>query len=254
MMLPIQGLHQFSTYIPPMDFTIHCYLLAMDPAVMFASGTVRQASAAIPEVRRILGDRRLGYVFVSHMESDECGGLGLFLEEFPGVKVICSSLCARELPGFGIDAETVVMAGGDVLRDGELSIRAVDYPSEVHLQEGLVCIEENSGVMYSADLFLRRGDGRGKVLDARWKDEVESIGPDRVPDDERLVRVKRDLLDLSPEFVAVGHGFCIRCVRSGNGADAHPSELLKVANGRGFEPPACSLGGCCHIQTRPPVR
>lgn len=27
-----------------------------------------------------------------------------------------------------------------------------------------------------------------------------------------------------------------------------------LANGRGFEPPACSLGGCCHIQTRPPVR
>lgn len=27
-----------------------------------------------------------------------------------------------------------------------------------------------------------------------------------------------------------------------------------LANGRGFEPPACSLGGCRHIQTRPPVR
>ena len=29
---------------------------------------------------------------------------------------------------------------------------------------------------------------------------------------------------------------------------------VNLANGRGFEPPACSLGGCRHIQTRPPVQ
>lgn len=28
----------------------------------------------------------------------------------------------------------------------------------------------------------------------------------------------------------------------------------QLAGRRGFEPPACSLGGCCHIQTRPPAR
>lgn len=32
------------------------------------------------------------------------------------------------------------------------------------------------------------------------------------------------------------------------------TKTRRLANGRGFEPPACSLGGCRHIQTRPPVR
>lgn len=30
-----KGLYQFSTYIPPMDFTIHQYLLASDPAILW---------------------------------------------------------------------------------------------------------------------------------------------------------------------------------------------------------------------------
>ena len=54
-----------------MDFTIHQYLLATEPSILFATGTVQQAERSLPEIEEILGGRPLDYIFVSHMEPDE---------------------------------------------------------------------------------------------------------------------------------------------------------------------------------------
>lgn len=91
------------------------------------------------------------------------------------------------------------------------SLHFVDYPSEVRLQDGLVCLEKNTGILYSADLFLSFGNGVSKTIDARWEDEVAAIGQERVPNEKLLGRLKADLSELVPRFVAVGHGFCMRC-------------------------------------------
>ena len=61
-----------------MDFTIHQYLLATEPSILFATGTVQQAERSLPEIEEILGGRPLDYIFVSHMESDEYGGIRIF--------------------------------------------------------------------------------------------------------------------------------------------------------------------------------
>lgn len=204
-------LHQYSVHIPPMDFTIHQYLLASDPAILFAAGTAQQAKAALPEVKKVLGGCSLKYVFVSHMESDEAGGLSVWRAAYPDLKVVCGSLAARELPGWGYDGETVAISGGDELEDGNLSLRFVDYPSEVHLQDGVLCLERNSGVFYSSDLFLRFGNGVGQTMRAKWADEVASIDERRVPGAGACAKLKADLAALDPRFVAVGHGFCLEC-------------------------------------------
>ena len=38
-----ENLYQMTTYIQPMDFTIHQYLLATNPAILFATGTYEDA-------------------------------------------------------------------------------------------------------------------------------------------------------------------------------------------------------------------
>lgn len=206
-----KNLYQFTVYIPPMDFTIHQYLLAGDPAILFAAGTVRQAQAILPQIKDILGEKKLSYIFVSHMESDECGGVSVFHDQYPDVRIICSPLCARELPGFGYDGCLLPVESTQPLQDGDLDLQFFDYPSEVHLQDGLVCFERNSGIFYSADLMLRLGNGQGQVRKASWQQEIASIDGQRVPNEEKLEKVKNDLAQISPGFVAVGHGFCLEC-------------------------------------------
>ncbi|MBD5506504.1 MAG: MBL fold metallo-hydrolase [Lachnospiraceae bacterium] len=206
-----ENLYQFSIYIPPMNFTIHQYLLASDPAILFAAGTARQAKEILPQIQNILGGRELKYIVISHMESDEAGGIFVFRKAYPNVIVICGSLAARELPGWGYEGTIEIKSGKDELDDGELSLSFADYPSEVHDQDGIVCFEKKSGIVYSADLFLRYGDGVGKTRKTAWKDEVNAISADRIVNNEKREMLKDALMAWKPSFVAVGHGFCLEC-------------------------------------------
>lgn len=85
----------------------------------------------------------------------------------------------------------------------------MDYPAEVHLQDGLLCLEKNSGIFYSADLFLRWGNGVGKTVDSTWKDEVSAINEERVPNEKMRAALQKNLMALDPKFIAVGHGYCV---------------------------------------------
>lgn len=206
------NLYQFSLYIPPMDFTIHQYLLNTDPAILFAAGTVQQAAAILPDLKTILGKKPLKYVFVSHMESDEAGGLRVLQKEYPDLTVIAGAITARELPGYGYTGKMITRRSGESLTDGDLSLSFIDYPSEVHLQDGLLACEKNSGILYSADLFLRFGNGMGQVIRKDWHSEVEHIDTQRVPNEEARKKLQQHLESLHPAFLAVGHGYCIDCM------------------------------------------
>lgn len=202
-MKPIyNNLYQFTTYIPQMDFTIHQYLLKSNPAILFAAGTVQQAEHILPYIKEILQEEELKYIFVSHIESDECGGISIFLKEYPKVKVICSNLGARELPGYGYQGELVVGIQDKPIVDEGIELRFFDYPSEVHLQNGLVCYEKNSGIFYSADLILQYGNAGGKTVVSDWNQAVDNISA-------QFEELKNNLKDITPSFVAVGHGFCV---------------------------------------------
>lgn len=204
-----KNLYQFSVYIPPINFTIHQYLLNTDPAILFAAGTVQQAEAILPDLKKVLGDKPLKYVIISHMESDEAAGVFVLRKEYPDLQVISGELTARELPGYGFTGKVIPQKGGAELKDGELDLTFVDYPAEVHLQDGLLCLERNSGIFYSADLFLRWGNGVGKTVDSTWKDEVSAINEERVPNEKMRASLQKNLMALDPKFIAVGHGYCV---------------------------------------------
>ena len=61
-----ENLYQFTTYIPSMDFTIHQYLLTSDPAIVFATGTQKEAAENLATIKEVLGERTVKYIFVSH--------------------------------------------------------------------------------------------------------------------------------------------------------------------------------------------
>lgn len=211
-MLPIyKNLYQFTTYISPLDFTIHQYLLATDPAILFATGTAASAKVNLPKIKEILGEQKLQYIFISHLESDECGGLAVFHEAYPEVKVICSRLGARELPGYDYQGALIAVDEHEKISDGELSLRIFDYPAEVHLQNGIVGYEENSGIFYSSDLMFRYGNGEGKIIQGKWSEEVGAIDHTRVSQEQLLKKMQSALLTITPQLIAVGHGFCVEC-------------------------------------------
>ncbi|MBC3802902.1 MBL fold metallo-hydrolase [Acetobacterium fimetarium] len=203
------NLFQFTDYIQPYQLSLHQYLLLTEEPILIHTGTVRQSKAVLPKIKELLGDRTLKFIFVSHFESDECGGLSVYLKSFPDVITVCSEITARQLCGFGYTGKAIPKKNGETLIGNDFAFTCVGYPSEIHLQDGLLFMEHRSGIFFSSDLMFRFGDAHGQKMDSNWQEEVSSIGLERVASPERLSRMKAELLHFSPEFIAVGHGPCV---------------------------------------------
>jgi hypothetical protein len=52
-----KDLHQFSSYVAPIDITFHQYLLLADESVLVHTGSIQQAEALLPQLKDVLASR-----------------------------------------------------------------------------------------------------------------------------------------------------------------------------------------------------
>lgn len=205
-----EDLFQFSSYVPPIDLTFHQYLLLTDEPVLFHTGSMQQAEALVPQLKDALQGRALKYIFVSHFESDECGGLSLMLKHFPEALTICSEVTARQLSGFGITNNVMAKKPGEKLVSDGYELEFINYPSEMHLWEGLLVMENKRSIFFSSDLVFSFGKAADTVIEGNWQAEIDRITPLQVSDPERRAQLQKALGGLNPKFVATGHGPCVK--------------------------------------------
>lgn len=204
-----QDLHQFSSYLPPINLTFHQYLLTTAEPLLIHTGNLQQAATLIPQLKEALNGKKLKYIFISHFEADECGGLSAILKEFPEVKTICSEVTARQLSGFGLANEFIIKKPGEKLVTDTYELEFFSYPSEMHLWEGILMMENQRKIFFSSDLMLRFGEAVGSVSQSSWQTEIDNIKIEQIPNPQQLVQLKQTLSQLQPHFVATGHGPCL---------------------------------------------
>jgi flavorubredoxin len=202
----LEDLTQFQSYRAPIDLTFNQYLLAGSLPILVHTGDMDTAGELEPRVRSLLGSRPLAFIVISHFESDECGGLRRWLDRFPEASPVCSEVTARQLAGFGISRTALVRKPGELLEAGDWTLEFLAYPAEMHLWEGLVAFERRRRILFSADLFIRRGLPRPAIQGLVWRDEVEGISPAQVPAPDARAVLQTTLAALPVEYVAPGHG------------------------------------------------
>jgi flavorubredoxin len=205
-----QYLYQLSSYVQQINLTFHQYLLFGDEPLLVHTGNVIQAEALLPQLKAALNGKDLKYIFISHFEADECGGLSVILKHFPEANTICSEVTARQLNGFGIKAKTIIKKAGEKLNTDDYELEFIDYPSEMHLWNGLLVIENRRGIFFSSDLMFAMGEEVDTVKESRWSMEVNSIMQEQVPDANKLEQLQQTLRQLKPNFIATGHGPCLK--------------------------------------------
>ena len=205
-----QDLYQFSSYVKQINLTFHQYLLSSDEPLLVHTGNVMQAEALLPQLKAALNGKDLKYIFISHFEADECGGLSVILEHFPEAETICSEVTARQLNGFGIKAKVITKKAGEKLTTDSYELEFIGYPSEMHLWDGLLIIENRRGIFFSSDLMFAVGEEIGTVKESKWNIEVNNIKPEQVPDSNKLEQLQQTLRQLNPNFIATGHGPCLK--------------------------------------------
>lgn len=204
-----QDLYQFSTHVSQINLSFHQYLLSAKEPLLVHTGNVQHAAALVPQLKATLNGRFLSYIFISHFEGDECGGLSHILKYFPDAKPVCSEVTARQLGGFGLTNEVVIKKPGEKLVTDDYELEFVSYPSEMHLWEGLLVMENRRRIFFSSDLMICFGEAGGIVVDSDWTTEIKNISSEQAPDPERRALLQDTLTQLSPEFVATGHGHCL---------------------------------------------
>ncbi len=205
-----KNVYQFSTYYEPVNFTFNQYLVSGDRPMLVQTGAVSITRELVPELRKLLQGAELSCVFISHFESDECGGLGLLLQHFPGARPVCSQTTARQLAGFGICDSSLPQAPAGTLETSDASYTFIGYDSEMHLWQGLVLFEKKRGVLFSSDLFMQFGKPGPDPITSSWRSQLDSLGKDSTLGPERAMNLRRSLESLPVGMIAPGHGACIR--------------------------------------------
>lgn len=200
-----KNLYQHCTYIPIIDLSFNQYLLLGEEPLLIHTGSHDQAVEMLSDIKKILGGQSLHYIFVSHFEGDECGGLAYMLEQFPEAKAVCSAITARQLSSFGITNKTLIKKPGETLITPDYELEFISYPSEMHLWEGLLAFDKQRGILFSSDLFLRFGS-HSESLRVDLKDEIQNITEQQIPDSAARVKLQETLQQLPIQTVATGHG------------------------------------------------
>ena len=186
--------------------TFNQYLLLGAEPVLIHTGNTKQAKELIPMLKGILGNRTLSYIFISHFEGDECGGISQFMESFPKAIPICSQITARELAGFGFEYSVMKKNPGETLETNDYRLYFIAYPSEVHLWEGLLLMEAKQRMLFSSDLFIHFDKINEITVNSNLEDELERITKQQIPDVDLITRLKTTLLQHNIKDIAPGHG------------------------------------------------
>ncbi len=206
----MDNVYLFNSYIDAIDLSFNQFLVLTPIPMLIHTGAIDRTEVLLPKIKEVLGSRPLEYVFISHFESDECGGLALLKNYYPQIKAVCSQITARQLMGFGITSNIAVVNPRDKMKIGDSLFEFISYPSEMHLWEGLIMVEANQGILYSSDIFIRTGKIKKPMENSEINEEIQNINLQKVPSQEALERIKKDLSALQLKYLMPGHGPCLK--------------------------------------------
>ena len=152
------GIYQFRFFEAARGIGFNQYLVAADEPALVSTGGMGGFEALWHALGAVLDPASLRYLVVPHFEADEAGALAAFLSRCAAARPVAAAVGARQITGFGLAPDPLVVKDGERLDLGSHTLRFVMAPWEMHLWEGLMAFEERHGVLFSSDLFGQRLD------------------------------------------------------------------------------------------------
>lgn len=127
-----------------------------------------------------LGDKKLDYMVVQHMEPDHCSVIPTLFLLYPEMKLVASAQAFKMMENFyHIDTKdrAITIKEGDILELGTHTLSFIAAPM-VHWPEVMMSYETSTGTLFSADAFGSFGAMSGNIFadevrwDHDWRDEA----------------------------------------------------------------------------------
>ena len=110
----------------------------------------------LENVEAVLGNKKLDYLVIHHMEPDHCYNINEILLRYPQVKIVSNEMVFTMInnffPKLDISNNKYVVKEGDTLNLGKHTLQFVFTPM-VHWPEVMMSIDKENGILFSADAF-----------------------------------------------------------------------------------------------------
>ena len=163
-----------SQYVVPDGVSYNSYLILDEKNVLMDTVDARGMQQWEQNLKEALGDRKLDYLVISHLEPDHAGSIGRLLELYPDIVLVGNAKTFQMLPQFfdiQLDDRSIEVKEGDTLSLGTHTLNFYMAPM-VHWPEVMVTYESSEKVLFSADGFGKFGamdaeDDEGWACEAR---------------------------------------------------------------------------------------
>ena len=150
----------------PYGVSYNSYLIADDEKVaLIDTVDVAFFEVYLKKIQAVIGDRKIDYLIINHMEPDHSGSISLIKKYYPGIVLVGNKKTFDMVDGYyGVKGERLVVDEGDCLPLGRHTLRFYLVPM-VHWPETMVTFDETDGILFSGDAFGCFGALNGACVD-----------------------------------------------------------------------------------------
>lgn len=174
-------IHLFENIYPvPNGMSYNNYLIKDEKNCLMDGIDDSVQNQFLENLKYALGEDKLDYMVVQHMEPDHCSVIPTLFTMYPDMKIVASAQAFKMMENFyHIDTKdrAIVVKEGDTLELGKHTLNFVTAPM-VHWPEVIMTYESTTGTLFSADAFGAFGAMSGNIYadevrwDHDWRDEA----------------------------------------------------------------------------------
>lgn len=149
----------------PNGVSYNSYLIDDEKVCLIDTVEVDFFTQYIERIHEVIGERKVDYLVINHMEPDHSGSIALIKKYYPEIQIIGNKKTFQMLEGFyGICDNTVEVGNGDSIALGKQTLNFVLTPM-VHWPETMVTLCGTT--LFSGDAFGCFGALNGGIIDAQ---------------------------------------------------------------------------------------
>jgi flavorubredoxin/flavin reductase (DIM6/NTAB) family NADH-FMN oxidoreductase RutF len=158
-------------YSVPDGVSYNSYLLSDEKTVLFDTVDKAVRHRFMENIAEVLGERKLDYLIVQHMEPDHSIAIGELVDKYPEMTIVCNAptlTFIKQYYDLDIDSRVMIVSEKKTLNTGKHTLHFVMAPM-VHWPEVMVVYDSIDKTLFSADAFGCFGALNG----ALFADEVD---------------------------------------------------------------------------------
>ena len=149
----------------PNGVSYNSYLIVDEKVCLVDTVEVDFFTQYLENIREVIGDRKIDYLVINHMEPDHSGSIALIKKYYPEIQIIGNKKSLGMMEGFyGVTDNEIEVKNGDSIDLGGRQLTFVLTPM-VHWPETMVTLSDADHVLFSGDAFGCFGALNGGIID-----------------------------------------------------------------------------------------